>query len=233
MNPFSHLLMPDKCDYDKLSVEENIEAIQRLKKEKDALILCHTYQRPEVHRVADIVGDSYGLSVAATKTKNKVIVFCGVHFMAETAKILNPEKRVLLPSLDAGCGLADSIMADKLRAWKSKHPGIPIVLYVNSSADVKAEADIICTSANTLSAIEAAQGDTVLLAPDKNLYFNAQPRTKKKLLAWEGYCPVHRALTKDALDFAVQRYPDATVIVHPECNPEVTAHADAVLSTSG
>ncbi len=227
------LVLPDRCAYDELPVEENVEAVLRLKKEKRALILCHTYQRPEVHLVADHVGDSYGLSVAATKTGHPLIVFCGVHFMAETAKILNPGKSVLLPSQDAGCGLADTITAKQARAWKARHPGAPLVLYINSSAEVKAEADIICTSANTLGAVEAAEGGTVLLAPDKNLYYNVQPKTTKTLIPWEGFCPVHRALSKEMLEFAVSQHPLAEIVVHPECNPEVTAMADAVLSTSG
>jgi quinolinate synthase len=233
MNSLKSLILQDHCDYDKLPHEENIEAIQRLKKEKNAILLCHTYQRPEVQAVADIVGDSYGLSVQATKTTNDIIVFCGVHFMAETAKILNPAKRVLLPSMDAGCGLADTIDAQKVKEWKAQHPGIPLVLYINSSADVKAEADIICTSANTLRAIEAAPGDTVLLAPDKNLYYNNQAKTKKKIIPWEGYCPVHKIMSAEMIEQAKAQYPDAIVVAHPECNPEVTALADVVLSTSG
>lgn len=221
------------CTYDELRAEENITAIERLKKERHALVLCHTYQRPEVHRIADVVGDSYALSVAATKTEHPVIVFCGVHFMAETAKILNPAKKVLLPSLDAGCGLAETITAEKVREWKKQHLGAPLALYINSSAEVKAEADIICTSTNTLKAVEAVSGNIVLLAPDKNLYYNTQPKTKKKLIPWEGYCPVHRAMNRDMLEYAIEQYPTAIILVHPECNPEVTAKADAVLSTTG
>lgn len=153
--------------------------------------------------------------------------------MAETAKILNPTKKVLLPSLDAGCGLAETITTESVRAWKKQYPHAPLVLYINSSAEVKAEADIICTSTNTLKAVEAAHGDTVLLAPDKNLYYNTQPRTKKKLIPWEGYCPVHRAMNIDMLEYAIEQHPTAVILVHPECNPEVTAKADAVLSTTG
>ncbi len=227
------VVMPDHYDYDTLLVEDNVRTIQQLKKEKNALILCHTYQRQDVHLVADFVGDSYALSVAATKTENPLIVFCGVHFMAETAKILNPTKKVLLPSLDAGCGLAETINAEKVLEWKKQYPGIPLVLYINTSAEVKAEADIICTSTNTLKAVEAAHGDTVLLAPDKNLYYNTQPKTKKKLIPWEGYCPVHRAMNIDMLEYAIEQHPTAIILVHPECNPEVTAKADAVLSTTG
>ena len=229
----AQVVMLDKCDYDALPAEENIQAITKLKQERHALVLCHTYQRPEVHRIADVVGDSYALSVAATKTQHPIIVFCGVHFMAETAKILNPTKKVLLPSLDAGCGLAETITAEKVRAWKKRYPGAPLVLYINSSADVKAEADIICTSTNTLKAVEAAKGDVVLLAPDKNLYYNTQPKTKKNLIPWEGYCPVHRAMNSDMLEYAIELHPDAVVVVHPECNPEITEQADAILSTSG
>lgn len=226
------LVQTTRDAYDTLPVDENITAVERLKEEHGALVLCHTYQRPEVHKVADYVGDSYGLSVLATKTTKPLIVFCGVHFMAETAKILNPDKKVLLPSLEAGCGLADNITAKQLHVWKEAHPGIPVVLYINSSAACKAEADIICTSANTLKAIEAAEGDTVLLAPDKNLYYNAQPKTKKTLLPWEGYCPIHKAMTRDLLEYAIMEHPEAEIVAHPECNPDVTSIASAVLSTS-
>ena len=227
-----HFVLSDKCDYDKSPIEENIAAILKLKKKKNALILCHTYQRQEIHKIADVIGDSYALSVAATKTTHSIIIFCGVHFMAETAKILNPDKTVLLPSLDAGCGLAETITAEKIRAWKKNYHGAPVVLYINSSADVKAEADIICTSTNTLKAVEAANGDTVLLAPDKNLYYNTQPKTTKKLIPWEGYCPVHRAMSKEMLEEAMIEHPEAQILVHPECNPELTALANAVLSTT-
>ncbi len=223
----------DVCRYDELPAEENIHAIQKLKKERNAIILCHTYQRPDVHRIAEIVGDSYALSVAATKTDNQLLVFCGVHFMAETAKILNPGKKVLLPSLDAGCGLAETITVENVKQWKKHYSGAPLVLYINSSAEIKAEADIICTSTNTLKAVEAVSGDTILLAPDKNLYYNTQPKTKKKIIPWEGYCPVHRAMNSDMLEYAIEQYPTAIILVHPECNPDVTAKADAVLSTTG
>ncbi|MBI4440634.1 quinolinate synthase NadA [Candidatus Woesearchaeota archaeon] len=222
-----------KITDDGTELEKHIDAIKRLKQERHALVLCHTYQRPEIHLIADIVGDSYALSLAATKTTHPIIVFCGVHFMAETAKILNPSKKVLLPTLDAGCGLAETITANGVRAWKAQYPGLPLVLYINSPAAVKAEADIICTSTNTLKAVEAAYGETVLLAPDKNLYYNTQPKTRKKLIPWEGYCPVHKAMSVDMLEYAMMLHPDAEVIVHPECNPDVTALAHAVLSTSG
>lgn len=242
VNPLETLVLSDKCDYDKLPKEENLDAVVELIKQKDALLLVHTYQRPEIHEIGKklsstkdtfYVGDSYGLSIAAQKTDKPLIVFCGVHFMAETAKILNPDKRVLLPSLDAGCGLADSITAEGVRKWKAQYPGIPLVLYINSSASVKAEADVICTSSNTLKAIESMPTDKVLLAPDKNLYYNFQSKTKKVLIPWEGYCPVHKLMNRASLERAMQDHPAAEVVVHPECNPEVTQLADVILSTSG
>ncbi|MBI4144096.1 quinolinate synthase NadA [Candidatus Woesearchaeota archaeon] len=230
-SPFK--IINNKDAYDSLSVQENVLAIRSLKAEKNCLVLCHTYQRPEVHEIADFVGDSYGLSMQATKTRHDRIVFCGVHFMAETAKILNPEKTVLLPSREAGCALADTIDEQKVVEWKARYPGLPLVLYINSSAAVKAHADIICTSANTLKAIEAVDSDKVLLAPDKNLYYSFQPKTSKTIIPWEGYCPVHKAITKELIESVIAQHPCAVVLAHPECSPDVTELADEVLSTTG
>ncbi|HLG20524.1 MAG TPA: quinolinate synthase NadA [Bdellovibrionota bacterium] len=209
-----------------------VEEIQALKREKGAFVLCHNYQKPEVHRVADAVGDSYGLSVAAKKAACDIIVFCGVRFMAETAHILNPSKKVLLPEEMAGCGLADTITGDDVRAWKARYPGKPVVMYINCSADVKAESDAICTSSNALHVVESIEGDPVLFGPDANLANYVKQKAKKTVIPWDGYCPVHRAVTREMLEKTLELFPDAVVIVHPECNPDVVDLADEVLSTS-
>ncbi|MFH1262247.1 MAG: quinolinate synthase NadA [Pseudomonadota bacterium] len=209
-----------------------VEEIQELKRRKRAFVLCHNYQAPEVHRIADSVGDSYGLSVAAKKADCDLIVFCGVRFMAETAYILNPTKKVLLPEEMAGCALSDTITAEQLRTWKKRYPGAPVVMYVNCSAEVKAESDVICTSSNALHIVDSIEGDPVLFGPDANLASFVKARTRKKVIAWDGYCPVHKAVTREMLEKTIERYPDAVVIVHPECNPDVVDLADEVLSTS-
>lgn len=209
-----------------------IEKINTLKKERNALILCHNYQRPEIHEVADHVGDSYGLCVAATKVECDVIVFCGVRFMAETAYILNPTKKVLLPEEMAGCALADEITGEQLKTWKSQYPGASVVMYINSSTEVKALSDSICTSSNALHIVDSIEGDTVLFGPDANLANVVKAKTRKNLIAWEGHCPVHKAVTKDMLVKTMELFPDAVVVVHPECNPDVVELSDEVLSTS-
>lgn len=211
---------------------ELVREINALKRAKNAVILCHNYQRPEIHDVSDHVGDSYGLSVAATKVDCERIVFCGVRFMAETAYILNPTKQVLLPEEMAGCALADEITGEQLRAWRAEYPGAAAVMYINSSAEVKAECDAICTSSNATHIVDSIPGDTVLFGPDANLGAVVKKRAKKNLIVWEGHCPVHKAVTKDMLEKTIALHPDAVVIVHPECNPDVVDLADEVLSTS-
>ncbi len=221
-----------------LSAEEKEEQdhlvaeIQTLKKEKNALILSHNYQLPEIHRVTDIAGDSYGLAVAAKKSKADIIVFCGVRFMAETAHMLNPDKKVLLPEEMAGCALADEITADQVRQWKQNNPDAQVVMYINSSADVKAEVDAICTSSNALHIVDSMESDTILFGPDANLAHVVMQKTKKKVFPWSGCCPVHKAVTKEMLEGTLSLHPDAVVLVHPECNPDVIELADEVLSTS-
>ncbi len=213
-------------------IDELVREINDLKKKDRAIVLCHNYQRPEVHRVADFVGDSYGLSVAAKKADCDIIVFAGVRFMAETAYILNPSKTVLLPEEMAGCALADTITADNVREMKKKHSGAPVVMYINCTAEVKAEADAICTSSNALHIVNSIEGDPVLFGPDANLAAFVKARAKKNVIAWEGYCPVHKAVTREMLEQTISLFPDAVVIVHPECNPDVVELADEVLSTS-
>ncbi len=212
--------------------DDLVREIEALKKQKRALVLCHNYQKPEVHRVADKTGDSYGLSVAAKETDARIIVFCGVRFMAETAYILNPTKKVLLPEDQAGCALADEITADQLRVWKKEYPGAAAVLYINCSADVKAEADSICTSSNALHIVDSLPHKTILFGPDANLANVVAAKTKKRVIPWHGYCPVHKAVTREMLEQTMELFPDAVVIVHPECNPDVVELADEVLSTS-
>lgn len=207
--------------------------IRQLAKERDAVLLAHNYQRAEVQDVADFVGDSLGLSRQAAATDASVIVFAGVHFMAETAKILAPGKTVLLPELRAGCPMADMIDAEQARAWKAEHPGLPLVTYVNSSADVKAVTDVCCTSANAVQVVRALGVPRVLFAPDRNLgAWVASQLPDVEVIAWQGYCPTHDAVTAEQVREARGAYPDAEIVTHPECRPEVNALADAVLSTS-
>jgi quinolinate synthase len=205
--------------------------IQELKKERNAVILAHNYQIGEVQDVADFIGDSLELSQKAAQLKADVIVFCGVHFMAETAVILSPEKTVLMPEIRAGCPMADMIAAEELRKWKQQYPGREVICYVNTSAEVKAECDICCTSANALRVVEAASSDEVLFAPDKNLAAYAARFTKKKVIPWDGYCYVHNNILERHVREKKKQFPDAEVWVHPECRPEVIDLADKVLST--
>ncbi|MFH1018884.1 MAG: quinolinate synthase NadA [Pseudomonadota bacterium] len=228
IQPVPAPLTPDE----KKREDELVSEIQELKRKKNAYILCHNYQQPGVHRVADQVGDSYGLSVAAKKTQADIIVFCGVRFMAETAHILNPTKKVLLPEEMAGCGLANTITGRDIRVLRKEHPEAKIVMYINCSAEVKAESDAICTSSNALHIVDSIEGDTVVFGPDANLAHFIRPKTRKKLITWEGYCPVHKAVTREMLEKTLELFPDAVVIVHPECNPDVVELADEVLSTS-
>ncbi|MDD5557331.1 MAG: quinolinate synthase NadA [bacterium] len=210
-----------------------VERIGRLREERRAVILAHNYQRGEVQDIADFTGDSLGLSLEAARTGARVIVFCGVSFMAESASILNPDKTVLLPVLEAGCPLADMIDAPRLREWKALHPGRPVVTYINSSAEVKAESDVCCTSANAVEIVESLPGDEVLFGPDRNLGLYVRGRTAKRLILWEGYCATHAWVTAGEVLAARRRHPAALVIAHPECLPEVLEVADHVSSTSG
>lgn len=234
------------------------EKIFKLKKDLNAIILAHNYQRPEVQDIADITGDSLELSRAAAKTNYDVIVFCGVHFMAESASILSPAKTVLLPEIGAGCPMADMVtvtgprntkrdlfrelygitfeFADDftLLDMKKKYPGVPVVAYVNTSAAVKAESDICCTSSNVVKVVESLKEDTIICIPDRNLSAFAAKRTKKKIISWDGFCNVHHVqLTMDDVLRAKAEHPNALLIVHPECPPEIQDKADHITSTSG
>ncbi|AQW62982.1 quinolinate synthase [Dehalococcoides mccartyi] len=205
--------------------------IAELKKERKAIILAHNYQLGEIQDAADFVGDSLELARKAAKVDAEVIVFCGVHFMAETAAILSPEKIVLAPEPRAGCPMADMISGAELREFKSRHPGLPVVCYVNSTAEVKAESDICCTSANAVKVVESLKSDTVLFVPDQYLGAFVKERTSKKIISWPGYCPSHARIKPEDIVNLKKHYPAAKVIVHPESRPEVTALADEVLST--
>ena len=207
--------------------------INRLAKERGAVILAHNYQRAEVQDVADFVGDSLGLSRQAAETDAKIIVFAGVHFMAETAKILAPAKTVLMPEPRAGCPMADMITGEALAAWKADNPGIPVVTYVNSSAEVKAESDICVTSANAVAVVRSLGAERILFAPDKNLgSWVARSLPDVDVILWEGWCPTHDDVTAEQVAAARAAHPGAALIAHPECRPEVVDLADAVLSTS-
>jgi quinolinate synthase len=209
------------------------EKIKELAKERNAIILAHNYQPPEIQDLADMCGDSLELSRKAAQTDADVIVFCGVHFMAETASILCPDKKVLLPRMDAGCLMADMITAEGLQLKIDSLPPMPVVTYVNSTADVKALSTVCCTSANVVQVVNSLKEDEMLLTPDRNLAMYAASKTGKKIHVWEGYCPTHEWLTIADVEAAQAAHPDAVFLAHPECRPEVVQMADVVASTSG
>jgi len=210
------------------------EKIGQLKAERNAVILAHNYQSGEIQDIADFTGDSLELSKKASQTDADVIVFCGVRFMAETAAILSPRKQVLLPDKYAGCPLADMITAEQLRELKRNHPDALVVCYVNSSAEVKAQSDYCCTSANTVEVVKSLPADKeVIFVPDQHLGQFTSKRTGRKLILWPGYCHVHIAITEDDIKDAKVKYPDAVVMAHPECTEPVKAISDQLLSTGG
>lgn len=208
------------------------EKIAKLRKELNAIILAHNYQRPEVQDLADFTGDSLELARKCVGSKAEVIVFCGVRFMAETAAILNPTSTVLLSHDDAGCPLADMIDVESLRQWKRGYPGAAVVAYVNTTAAIKAESDICCTSANGVEVVDAIPNEEILFVPDQNLGHYVSTRTSKKVILYPGHCSVHANVTAEEVRLARQRHPQAKVLVHPECRAEVIDLADAALSTS-
>ncbi|MBU4304477.1 MAG: quinolinate synthase NadA [Candidatus Omnitrophica bacterium] len=208
--------------------------IDRLKKEKNAVVVAHNYERPEVQQIADICGDSLELSRAVMKIDADVVVFCGVHFMAETASILNPRKKILLPVKEAGCPMADMITLKKLRKLKKQYPGVPVVCYVNSSAAVKAESDVCCTSSNALEIVASLPGKKVIFIPDKNLGDYIQAKLpEKEIVLWEGFCPTHIRVSEDEIIDSRKKHPAAHFIAHPECPQRLLEHADYIGSTSG
>jgi quinolinate synthase len=235
-------------EYARLSREELAERIRHRKAELNAVILGHNYQRVEIQEVSDFLGDSLGLSQEAAATDADVIVFCGVHFMAETAKVLSPEKTVLMPDLRAGCPMADFVTGDALRLLKARYPDAAVVAYVNSTAEVKAESDICCTSANVVQVVDSIPADrTILLVPDRNLARYAAEKSGRPfviagreegevpagaIVAWDGYCYVHDDLVLEELDAAKAKHPRALVVIHPESRPELLARADVVASTA-
>jgi quinolinate synthase len=207
--------------------------INRLKKEKDAVILAHNYQSPQIyHGVADIVGDSLQLAIEATKVKQSIIVQCGVHFMAETSKLLNPKKTVLIPDSRAGCSLASSITPEDVIAMRAQYPGVPVITYVNTSAAVKAVTDVCCTSSNAADIVNGVAGDTVIMIPDQYLARNTAKKTQKKVITWAGSCEVHETFTADDIAELRHAYPTAKIIAHPECPPEVIDAVDFAGSTA-
>jgi len=219
---------------DEASVARLKDEIRELARVKNAVILAHNYQLPRVQDVADILGDSLALAIKARETEAERIVFCGVHFMAESAKILNPSKKVLLPNLAAGCSLADSITPESLEEWKARYPGRAVVTYVNSSAEVKALSDICCTSANAVSVVRSLPERKILFTPDRNLgRWVASHVPEKDIVVYDGVCPTHDVLRGATLDSERKRHPEAVVIAHPECREDVLAIADEICSTSG
>ncbi|MBE90706.1 MAG: quinolinate synthase [Rhodospirillaceae bacterium] len=212
-----------------------VDAINQLKKERNAVILAHNYQTPEIfHCVGDIVGDSLALAREAAEVEADVIVLCGVHFMAETAKLLNPDKTVIIPDMGAGCSLADSITPGDVRLLKQKYPGIPVVTYVNTSAEVKAEADVCCTSGNAVKVVEGLGVDRVIFIPDEYLAKYVAGQTNKvEIIAWKGHCEVHERFTADEIKDYREGFEGLVVIAHPECPPDVLGEADFVGSTAG
>ncbi|MBW2589266.1 MAG: quinolinate synthase NadA [Deltaproteobacteria bacterium] len=209
------------------------EKIRHLLKEKNAIMLAHNYQPPEIQDLADLCGDSLELSIKAAQTDAKVILFCGVQFMAETASILSPDKTVLLPVKDAGCPMADMVTPVQLKAKLDKLLPMPVVTYVNSSASVKAISTICCTSANAINVVNSLDEKEIMMVPDRNLAMYTAANTKKKIHLWEGYCPVHEMLTAEACIKVKNKYPDAVFMAHPECRPDVLELADVTTSTSG
>ncbi len=211
-----------------------IEAINRLKRERNAIILGHNYMTPEIfHGVSDLTGDSLALANMAAETDADVIVLAGVHFMAETAKLMNPEKTVLIPDLGAGCSLSESITAEDVRRLRAQHPGVPVVTYVNTSAEVKAETDVCCTSANAVQVVESLGTDRVIFLPDAYLGRYVATQTEVEVILWDGTCIVHERFTGQELRDMRQAHPGLSIIAHPECPPEVLDEADFVGSTSG
>ncbi len=215
------------------AVSDIIREILELKGEREAVILAHNYQRADVQEIADFRGDSLGLARLAASTDAKVIVFCGVFFMAETANILSPDKITLLPDLDAGCPLADTIRAEDVRKLREENPGVPVVTYVNSSAAVKAESDFCCTSGNAVEVVRSVSSERIIFTPDRNLGEYVRKATGKEIIAWDGCCPVHDRITADEIGELLDRHPGAVFVAHPECRPEVLRLAHEVASTEG
>ncbi len=216
-----------------MEIRELSQRIRELAREKNAIILAHNYQLPEVQDVADLTGDSLALAIKASATKAEIIVFCGVHFMAEAASVVCPDKKVIFPVEDAGCAMADMITVEQLRAFKAEHPGVPVVTYVNSSAAVKAESDICCTSANAVQVVRWTGSKEVIMTPDRNLASWAARHTEQKIWSFDGYCPIHDNLAVNVVEKALQEHPDALLMAHPECPASVLEMAHVVRSTSG
>ena len=211
-----------------------IHEINKLKKEKNAVVLAHNYQTPEIfHGIADIATDSLALAVEAEKTDADIIILCGVHFMAETAKLMNPNKKVLLPDMNAGCSLASSITGKDVKLLKEKYPGVPVVTYVNTSAEVKAESDICCTSANAVRVVESLGVDKVIFLPDQYLAKYVSTKTKVQIISWVGTCIVHEKFSAQEIKDIKKQNPEIVILSHPECSPEVIAASDYTGSTSG
>jgi quinolinate synthase len=218
----------------KMDQRELQNKIRKLLKDRNAVLLVHYYQPGEIQDIADILGDSLALSLGAAETDADVIVFAGVHFMAESASIICPDKTVLLPRLDVGCPLADMITVDQLVQARKNHPGVTVVTYINSSAEIKAHSDICCTSSNALNVVTSLEGDkTVIMAPDGNLARYISGFTDKHIIPWDGYCPVHHFLTVDDVRKVKEKYPRAPFAAHPECKPDVLAMADFAGGTGG
>ena len=213
--------------------EEIIRKINDFKKQRNAVILVHNYQKQEIQEIADFIGDSLGLSREAAKTNADVIVFCGVHFMAETASILNPNKKVLLPDLSSGCPMADMITKEQLIQFKKENPQATVVTYINSTAEVKAETDICCTSSNAINIVKSIKNDKIIFCPDRNLGSYVQKVLNKKLILWNGYCPTHMRILPEYVIKQKEKHPNALFLAHPECQPATIDLADEVLSTTG
>lgn len=207
--------------------------IKKLLKQKDAVLLAHNYQIDDIQEIADFAGDSLGLSIEASKVSQSTIVFAGVHFMAETAYMLAPQKKVLLPEIDAGCPMADMVTAEDLKEFRKKYPGVPVVCYVNSSAGVKAESDICCTSANAVNVVKSIDSEKIIFVPDRNLGHYVSRFVDKEIILWNGFCPIHERVTRKDIESLKREHPDALVVLHPECPPDTIDLADHVCSTSG
>jgi quinolinate synthase len=216
---------------DHMPVKETAGKIKKLARDKEALVLAHNYQIDEIQDIADFSGDSLELSQIAAKNSASMIVLCGVHFMAESAAMLSPRKKVIIPDPTAGCPMADMVGPDDVAELKNLHPGAMVVTYINSTAAVKACSDVICTSSNAVKIVERVEADEIIFLPDKNLGSYVQRFTKKKIILWKGFCPTHERFTREELAAVREKHPDALVMVHPECRPEVIDLADEVFST--